>query len=133
MATADEKRGDAAVSATEASRRLESNHLHVVQRGDGASEYTAEKDEDNIVGYDASLMRDRVMMNSTEETKLLRRIDLRLLPLLALMYVVKTVRWICIDSRLRECISSDQALPPRSTLPMSPTPASWTKARSTIS
>lgn len=44
-----------------------------------------------IPGYDANLMSARATLSSTEEKKLLRRIDWHLLPLLAVMYMLKSV------------------------------------------
>lgn len=44
-----------------------------------------------IVGYDAGLMRARALLSSVEENKLLRRIDWRLIPLLSVMYMIKSV------------------------------------------
>jgi hypothetical protein len=70
---------------------IEATHLHVIQRGDSSLPYASEKPEDVINGYDASLMQDRGILSSEEEKRLLRRTDWRLLPLLALMYVVKTI------------------------------------------
>jgi len=69
---------------------LQSNHLHFVSRGDPLPAYDATTD-DQIVGYDSSLMRDRTLLSSDEEKRLLRRIDWRLLPLLAVMYMIKTI------------------------------------------
>lgn len=47
--------------------------------------------EKEIKGYDAALMSARAVLSSDEEKKLLRRIDWRLLPLLAIMYMIKTI------------------------------------------
>ena len=44
-----------------------------------------------IAGYDAAMMSARASLSADEEKKLLRRIDWRLLPLLSLIYMVKTV------------------------------------------
>jgi hypothetical protein len=69
---------------------LQSNHLHFVSRGYALPSSDATSD-DQIVGYDSSLMRDRTLLRSDEERRLLRRIDWHLLPLLAAMYMVKTI------------------------------------------
>lgn len=45
----------------------------------------------DIPGYDAELMQARATLSSDEEKKLLRKIDWRLLPLLALMYMLKSI------------------------------------------
>lgn len=64
-------------------------HLHVVLR----KEEIPDDDEsvESIPGYDAHLMRARATLSNEEEKKLLRRIDWRLIPLLAVMYMVKTI------------------------------------------
>lgn len=65
------------------------NNMHFVSRKENGSlhEY-----EDHIIpGYDANLMRARASFSSAEETRLLRRIDWHLIPLLAIIYMVKSV------------------------------------------
>jgi hypothetical protein len=69
---------------------LQSNKLHFVSRGDPLPTYNRTTD-DQIVGYDSSLMKDRALLSSAEEKKVLRKIDWHLLPLLAIMYMVKTI------------------------------------------
>jgi DNA-directed RNA polymerase subunit H (RpoH/RPB5) len=69
---------------------IESDHLHFASRGNSLPAYDTVSD-DKIVGYDSSLMRDRTLLSSDEERRLLRQIDWRLLPLLALMYMIKTI------------------------------------------
>lgn len=44
-----------------------------------------------IPGYDANLMQARAALSYEEEKKLLRRIDWHLIPLLAIMYMLKSV------------------------------------------
>lgn len=44
-----------------------------------------------IPGYDANLMGARATLSSAEEKRLLRRIDWHLIPLLAVMYMLKSV------------------------------------------
>nr|RBQ89703.1 hypothetical protein FVER53263_13684 [Fusarium verticillioides] len=46
---------------------------------------------DNIVGYDGRLMGARTKLSSQQEKKLLRRIDWHLIPLLSVMYMVKSI------------------------------------------
>lgn len=63
--------------------------LHFVPRselplGDSTS-------QDAITGYDASLMRDRATLSTEEEKRVIRKIDWRLIPLLSVMYMVKTI------------------------------------------
>ncbi|KAJ5445241.1 Glucose/ribitol dehydrogenase [Penicillium cf. griseofulvum] len=48
-------------------------------------------DEEFIPGYDAILMGALATLSSAEEKKLLRRIDWHLIPLLAVMYMLKSV------------------------------------------
>ncbi|KAL6362636.1 hypothetical protein LRP88_03930 [Fusarium phalaenopsidis] len=64
-------------------------HFKVVARGDPLS--ISDDVRGEITGYDDSLMRARAALSSTEEKKLLRRIDWHLIPLLAIMYMVKTI------------------------------------------
>lgn len=64
-------------------------HLHIVSRHDGLPPY--DEAQKHIAGYDAELMAARVTLSAEEEQKLLRRIDWHLLPLLAVMYMVKTI------------------------------------------
>ena len=51
---------------------------------------------------DASSTDNQVVLSSVEEKKLLNCIDLRLLPLLVLMYVVKTIDAQNVSSRRRD-------------------------------
>lgn len=64
-------------------------HFKVVARGDPLS--SSDDVRGDITGYNDSLMRARATLSSTEEKKLLRRIDWHLIPLLAVMYMVKTI------------------------------------------
>jgi hypothetical protein len=64
-------------------------NVHCVNRN---GDHTPESfDEELIPGYDPTLMRARATLSSAEEKKLLRRIDWHLIPLLAVMYMVKSV------------------------------------------
>lgn len=65
------------------------NHLHVVRREDGSAAYDGLPDE--IAGFDATLMGARTTFSAEEEKKLIRRIDWHLIPLLAVMYMVKSI------------------------------------------
>ncbi|PLB52109.1 pantothenate transporter [Aspergillus steynii IBT 23096] len=64
-------------------------NVHYVTRNEDGSLPT--NDKGYIPGYDANLMQARATLSSEEEKKLLRRIDWHLLPLLAVMYMVKTI------------------------------------------
>lgn len=64
--------------------------LHVVSRGSETTKHLEDIDG-QIVGFDASLMAARTALSGEEEKKLLRRLDWRILPLMALMYVVKNI------------------------------------------
>ncbi len=66
-----------------------SNGLHFVPRNEVIPEFDVVEGE--ITGYDDQLMRARASLTSEEEKKLLRRLDWHLLPLLAVMYAVKTI------------------------------------------
>lgn len=65
------------------------NNIHYVSRKEDGS--IKEYDEDIIPGYDANLMRARASLSSVEEKRLLRRIDWHLIPLLAIIYMLKSV------------------------------------------
>ncbi|KAM0551234.1 hypothetical protein ACHAPJ_008579 [Fusarium lateritium] len=85
--TFDEKRtGDNSSSGGEPP---EKNLYSTVARGDAFS--SSEDVRDNITGYDNTLMKARATLSSQEEKKLLRRIDWHLIPLLAVMYMVKSI------------------------------------------
>ncbi|KAE8327118.1 major facilitator superfamily domain-containing protein [Aspergillus sergii] len=64
-------------------------NVHYVKRTENDS--LPEYEGDVIPGYDANLMRARASLSSAEEKKLLRRIDWHLIPLLAIMYMLKSV------------------------------------------
>ncbi|KAL4889660.1 pantothenate transporter [Aspergillus ambiguus] len=63
--------------------------VHYVKRAE--NDPLPEYKEELIPGYNANLMGARATLSSDEEKKLLRRIDWHLLPLLAVMYLLKTV------------------------------------------
>ncbi|KPM38314.1 hypothetical protein AK830_g8213 [Neonectria ditissima] len=84
----DEKAGT--LSNTESTDEpLRTGRFHAVTRGDAVS--SSDDVHDSITGYDATVMRARATLSSEEEKKLLRRIDWRLIPLLSIMYMVKTI------------------------------------------
>ncbi|KAK3323338.1 major facilitator superfamily domain-containing protein [Cercophora scortea] len=67
-----------------------SGNLHLVTRSDEQHAFGSDSRE-RITGFDAALMGARTTLSSAEEKKLLRRMDWHLIPLLAVMYMVKTV------------------------------------------
>ncbi|EPE06666.1 pantothenate transporter [Ophiostoma piceae UAMH 11346] len=66
-----------------------SDELHIVDRNH--DQFASTGGKTHITGYDAELMAARVTLSADEERRLLRRIDWHLLPLLAVMYMVKTI------------------------------------------
>jgi hypothetical protein len=68
---------------------IEKEHLHIVQRSDALLDDTIA--DDAITGYDPILMRARATLSAEEEKKVIRRIDWRLIPLLSVMYMVKSI------------------------------------------
>lgn len=71
-------------------------NIHYVNRN---GEHTPESFEEELIpGYDATLMRARATLSSAEEKKLLRRIDWHLIPLLAVMYMLKSVDFTNVRS-----------------------------------
>lgn len=92
-----EKAAIAVPSSNEVST-LGRERLHFVQRSDALPE--DDQSEEGITGYDANLMRARVTLSNTEEKKLLRRIDWHLLPLLAVMYMLKTIDFQNVSSTI---------------------------------
>lgn len=65
-------------------------NLHVFPRGQ-IVQVNEETPDDEINGFDAQRMKARALLSEQEEKKLLRRIDLRLMPLLALILMVKNI------------------------------------------
>lgn len=63
--------------------------LHVVRRQGKLLD--GDDFQNEITGFDASHMGARATLSVEEEKRLLRRIDWHLLPLLAVMYMVKTI------------------------------------------
>ena len=75
--------------STEPSSVPQHNNLHIVDRN-GVDR--PEQFEDELIsGYDDTLMGARSTLSSAEEKKLLRRIDWHLIPLLAVIYMLKSV------------------------------------------
>lgn len=66
-------------------------NLHLVERTGNEEGLVQYDDSDSISGFDAALMGARVALSNVEEKKLIRRIDWRLIPLLSLMYMLKSV------------------------------------------
>jgi hypothetical protein len=64
-------------------------HYNTVIRGESVP--SSDDINDNIVGYDGRLMGARTSLSSQQEKKLLRRIDWHLIPLLSVMYMVKSI------------------------------------------
>ncbi|KAF5615984.1 tartrate transporter [Fusarium sp. NRRL 25303] len=64
-------------------------HYNTVTRGEPIP--SSGDIDDNIVGYDGTLMGARTRLSSQQEKKLLRRIDWHLIPLLSVMYMVKSI------------------------------------------
>ncbi|EWY84106.1 hypothetical protein FOCG_15932 [Fusarium oxysporum f. sp. radicis-lycopersici 26381] len=64
-------------------------HYNTVTRGESIP--SSDDINDNIVGYDGRLMGARTRLSSQQEKKLLRRIDWHLIPLLSVMYMVKSI------------------------------------------
>jgi hypothetical protein len=64
-------------------------HYNTVTRGESIP--YSDDIHDGIVGYDGRLMGARTTLSSQQEKKLLRRIDWHLLPLLSVMYMVKSI------------------------------------------
>ncbi|KAM0420459.1 hypothetical protein ACHAPT_011751 [Fusarium lateritium] len=85
----DEKQAPSAPKSSSIEEPSRGQHFKVVVRGDLLSSSDDVRGE--IIGYDDSLMRARATLSSKEEKKLLRRIDWHLIPLLAIMYMVKTI------------------------------------------
>lgn len=75
---------------------IEKKHLHIIHRSDALLDDTIAAE--SITGYDPILMRARATLSAEQEKKVIRRIDWRLIPLLSIMYMVKSidatnVRW----------------------------------------
>ncbi|KAL4943170.1 hypothetical protein BDV06DRAFT_234958 [Aspergillus oleicola] len=63
--------------------------FHFVRRGEALAE--ASSGQESIDGYDHSLMNGRTLLTAEEETKLLRRIDWRLMSLCSLIFMFKNL------------------------------------------
>jgi hypothetical protein len=86
----EDKIGLARTSSRE-SPTPEKEHLHFVPRSDELPAYDDSQESESITGYNAALMRARVTLSSGEEKKLIRRIDWHLIPLLSIMYMLKSI------------------------------------------
>lgn len=65
----------------------ETSNLHVVQRG----QLLDIDFDDSITGFAADRMRARALLTYEEEKKLLRRIDWHIMPLCAIMFLLKNL------------------------------------------
>lgn len=99
-------------------------NLHLVSRNEEQAQINDSRE--HIVGFDASLMGARATLSSAEEKKLLRRMDWHLLPLLAVMYMVKTIDFTNVGIPQCEMLSLGGGW---LTLYRLPTPVSWTGER----
>ncbi|KAK3688677.1 major facilitator superfamily domain-containing protein [Podospora appendiculata] len=81
--------GEASPPAYNSDIEPSTGNLHLVTRSDEQPAFNGSRER--ITGFDAALMGARATLSSVEEKKLLRRIDWHLIPLLAVMYMVKTV------------------------------------------
>lgn len=76
------------------------NKVHYVDRDQNGVLPTYEADF--IPGYNANLMSARATLSSAEEKKLLRRIDWHLIPLLAVMYMLKSVDFTNVSLNIEQ-------------------------------
>lgn len=95
----------------------------------GSDHGSQENKLENGVFYDSAASDISPTLSSADEKKLLRRIDWRLLPLLAAMYVVKTIDAQNVSRRVKTQVDRETYL----AFPRFPTRARWTKAQSTTS
>lgn len=81
-------------------------NLHLVDRTGNEDSLVQYDDTDSISGFNATLMGARVILSNVEERKLIRRIDWRLIPLLSLMYMLKSVDYtnVCFPSLSHKAI-----------------------------
>ncbi|KAE8381566.1 major facilitator superfamily domain-containing protein [Aspergillus bertholletiae] len=63
--------------------------LHYASRGQALSDES--NDIDNIAGFDAEWMRARTSLTTDEEKRLLRRVDWHIMPLCAIMFLLKNI------------------------------------------
>ena len=72
--------------------------LHYTKRGDILGEEVFQ--DGQIDGYDAERMRARAALTSEEEKKLMRRVDWRVMPLCAMMFLLKNIDYqnVCVKS-----------------------------------
>ena len=74
------------------------DNLHYTKRGDILGEEVFQ--DGQIDGYDAERMRARAALTSEEEKKLMRRVDWRVMPLCAMMFLLKNIDYqnVCVKS-----------------------------------
>ncbi|KIW93731.1 uncharacterized protein Z519_05046 [Cladophialophora bantiana CBS 173.52] len=63
--------------------------IHVVPRGEEIADVSSFENE--IVGYDAERMRARTLLTEAEEARLMRRVDMHLMPLCSIMFLLKNM------------------------------------------
>lgn len=74
--------------------------IHVAERGRTLDASEVAK---NVVGFDSDLMQGRTLLTREEERKLIRRVDLHLMPLLALILMVKNIDANNVGQRASNC------------------------------
>lgn len=84
------EKNESRVSSPEELPTFGGDHIHVVPRTEEIADYD-KSGTDSITGYNATLMGARVTLSNEEEKKLLRRIDWHLIPLMSLIYMIKSV------------------------------------------
>jgi hypothetical protein len=67
----------------------EKGHIHFVPRSDALLDDTISNDA--ITGYNPILMRARATLSSENEKKVIRKMDWRLIPLLSVIYMIKSI------------------------------------------
>ncbi|KAE8168484.1 major facilitator superfamily domain-containing protein [Aspergillus tamarii] len=65
------------------------NNLHYASRGQALDDESA--GTENIAGFDAEWMRARTSLTADEEKRLLRRVDWHIMPLCAIMFLLKNI------------------------------------------
>jgi hypothetical protein len=95
----------------------------------GSEHGSQENKLENGAFYDSAALDTIPTLSSADEKKLLRRIDWRLLPLLAAMYVIKTIDAQNVGHWIYHWRSAETYLTCRRSLMHAP----WTKAQSTTS
>jgi hypothetical protein len=89
MSSGIAEKGQIGIVSTDETPTPAKGNVHYVNRNGDNTLKSLE--EEVIPGYDATLMDARATLSAAEEKKLLRRIDWHLIPLLAVMYMLKSV------------------------------------------